>query len=119
MAQFLKFDLTGAQEEALIPVAEIANVETLTTQTTQIDLTNGLFKYVITHEIPLEANGIVKAIYAAMTANPGGIKSTVGIPTKTAQVVTGTGEDGLGGKETITTARAGATYTSSAYSAVV
>ena len=114
MAQFLKFDLTGAQEEALIPVAEIANVETLTTETTQIDLTNGLFKYVITHEIPLEANGIVKAIYAAMTANPGGIKSTVGIPTKTAQEL-----DSQDGKQLITIERTGATYTSSAYSAVV
>ena len=41
MAQFLKFALTGAQEELLIPVSEIANVETVTTTTTKIDLANG------------------------------------------------------------------------------
>ena len=116
MAQFLKFDLTGAQGEALIPIAEIANVVTLTTTTTQIDLTNGLFKYTITHEIPLVANAVVKAIYAAMTANPGGIKSTVGSPTKTAQVPLA--QSGGQGRQPITVAREGATYTSSAYAAV-
>ena len=85
MASFLKFNLTGAQEELLIPIGEIANVETVTTTTTKIDLANGLKKYTITHVAPLKANGVVKAIYAAMTANPGGVKSTVVSPLNTAQ----------------------------------
>jgi hypothetical protein len=55
MASFLKFNLTGAQEELLIPIGEIANVETVTTTTTKIDLANGLKKYTITHVAPLEA----------------------------------------------------------------
>ena len=35
LVPFLKFNLTGAQEELLIPIGEIANVETVTTTTTK------------------------------------------------------------------------------------
>ena len=115
MAQFLKFNLTGAQEELLIPIGEIANVETVTTTSTKIDLANGLKKYTITHVAPLEANGVVKAIYAAMTANPGGVKSTVVSPLNTAQT---TSPAVPAGRTVIDQAAVYATFTSSAYTNV-
>jgi len=119
MAQFLKFELTGSQEELLIPISEVANVETVTTTTTKIDLANGAKKYTITHEAPLAANGVVLAIYDAMKANPGGVVSTVVPALKTAQVPAsgGGGDDGKGqsGRTVITTSAAYATFTSSVY----
>jgi hypothetical protein len=113
MAKFIKFPLTGAQEEVLIPVSEIANVETVSTTTTKIDLANGLKKYTITHVAPLVANAVVLAIYAAIKANPGGVVSTVGAPIAVAQVL-----DSTDGRQLITTAQSQATYTSSAYANV-
>ena len=56
MAQFIKFPLTGSQEELLIPISEIANVETVTTTSTKIELANGTKKFTITHLVPLVAN---------------------------------------------------------------
>ena len=113
MAKFIKFPLTGAQEEVLIPVSEIANVETVTTQTTKIDLANGLKKYTITHLIPLVPNAIVIAIYDAIKANPGGVVSTVGAPIRVAQVPLA--QSGAQGRQPITVKQAQATYTSSVY----
>jgi len=52
MAQFIKFPLTGSQEELLIPISEIANVETVTTTSTKIELANGTKKFTITHLVP-------------------------------------------------------------------
>ncbi len=117
MAQFLKFELTGAQEELLIPISEVANVETVTTQTTKIDLANGLKKYTITHDIPLATNGVVLAIYDAMKANPGGVVSTVVPALKTAQVPAA--QSGQQGKILITQQAEYATFTSSVYENVV
>ena len=115
MAKFIKFPLTGAQEEVLIPIDEIANVETVTTTTTKIDLANGTKKFTITHVAPLVANTVVLAIYAAIKANPGGVVSTVGAPIAVAQVPEAqTGS----GRQVITTRRKQATYTSSAYTNV-
>ncbi len=111
MANFLKFNLTAGTGELLIPIKEIANVETVTTTTTKIDLVNGLKKYTITHETsPIDTAGVVKAIYAAMTANPGGIKSTVVGPVRVAQVV-----DSEDGKQFITTDQDSVTFTSAVY----
>ena len=116
MAKFLKFALTGAQEEVLIPVSEIANVETVTTLTTKIDLANGLKKYTITHLAPLVANAIVLSIYDAIKANPGGVVSTVGIPLLTAQVPEA--QSGQQGRTLVTAPATFATFTSSAYTDV-
>ena len=115
MAKFIKFPLTGAQEEVLIPINEIANVETVSTTTTKIDLANGLKKFTITHLVPLVPNTVVLAIYAAIKANPGGVVSTVGAPIAVAQVPEAqTGS----GRQLITTKQTQATYTSSAYANV-
>ena len=112
MAKFIKFPLTGAQEEVLIPIDEIANVERVNDTTTKIDLANGTKKFTITHVAPLVANTVVLAIYAAIKANPGGIVSTVGAPIAVAQVPEAqTGS----GRQVITTRRKQATYTSSVY----
>ena len=115
MAKYIKFPLTGAQEEVLIPISEIANVETVTTTTTKIDLANGIKKFTITHVAPLVANAVVIAIYDAIKANPGGVVSTVGAPVAVAQApLAQTGS----GRQVITTRQSQATYTSSAYANV-
>jgi len=116
MAQFIKFPLTGAQEEVLIPISEIANVETVNTTSTKIVLANGGFKFTITHLIPLAANGVVLAIYDAMKANPGGVVSTVVPPLKTAQAPAA--QSGQSGSIKITQPAVYATFTSSLYGAV-
>lgn len=113
MAQFLKFELTGAQEELLIPISEVANVETVSTTTTKIDLANGLKKYTITHEQPLAANGVILAIYDAMKANPGGVVSTVVPALKTAQAPAA--QSGEQGRILITQKAEYATFTSALY----
>ena len=115
MAKFLKFALTGAQEEVLIPVSEIANVETVSTTVTKIDLANGLKKYTITHLIPLVANAIVLSIYDAIKANPGGFVSTVGIPILSAQVPQQPSISGATGRTVVTAPAVFATFTSSVY----
>jgi hypothetical protein len=115
MAKFLKFKLTAGTGELLIPISEIANVETVSTTTTKIDLVNGLYKYTITHETsPINVNGIVQAIYAAMTANPGGIKSTVVGPVRVAQVAAPVDH----GRQLITTPQDNVSFTSAVYSVV-
>ena len=116
MAQFLKFALTGAQEELLIPVSEIANVETVSTTTTKIDLANGLKQYTITHLIPLVANAVVLSIYDAMKANPGGVVSTVVPALKTAQAPAA--QSGQQGRIVITAPATYATFTSSTFTDV-
>ena len=116
MAKFLKFALTGAQEEVLIPVSEIANVETVSTTTTKIDLANGLKQYTITHLIPLVANAVVLSIYDAMKANPGGVVSTVVPALKTAQAPAA--QSGQQGRIVITAPATYATFTSSVYEKV-
>tara|TARA_R110000823_G_scaffold245074_1_gene369257 strand:- start:64 stop:414 length:351 start_codon:yes stop_codon:yes gene_type:complete len=113
MAKFLKFALTGAQEEVLIPVSEIANVETVSTTVTKIDLANGLKKYTITHLIPLVPNAIVMSIYDAIKANPGGVVSTVGIPILSAQDPEA--QSGAQGRIVIADPAAYATFTTSLY----
>ena len=112
MAKFIKFPLTGAQEELLIPVSEIANVETVSTSSSDSDFANGTKKFTITHVAPLVANEVVLAIYAAIKANPGGVVSTVGAPIAVAQVL-----DSTDGRQLITTPQSQATYTSFVYGA--
>ena len=115
MATFIKFPLTGAQGEVLIPVSEIANVVTVNTTSTKIDLANGTKKFTITHVAPLVANAVVLAIYDAIKANPGGVVSTVGAPIAVAQVPAAqTGS----GRQVITTKQSQATYTSAVYANV-
>ena len=63
---------------------------------------------------PLVANDVLNAIQAAITANPGGVVSTVGSPVSVAQVpLAQTGS----GRQVITTAQVNATYTSAAFTA--
>ena len=115
MAKFIKFALTGAQEEVLIPISEIANVQTVNTTSTKVELANGTKKFTITHLVPLVANSVVLAIYDAMKANPGGVVSTVVSPLKTAQApAPQTGS----GRQLITAQPTYATFTSSVYANV-
>ena len=59
------------------------------------------------------AKSPAKAIYAAMTANPGGVVSTVGSPVRVAQVPLA--QSGAQGRQPITVAQENVTYTSAAY----
>ena len=113
MAKFLKFALTGAQEELLIPVSEIVEVFAEDTETTDIFLANGTKKFTITHLAPLVANAVTLSIYAAMKANPGGVVSTVGSPIKTAQAPKA--QSGKQGRIVITAPATFATFTSFVY----
>mgnify|MGYP003148949426 CR=1 FL=1 len=58
---------------------------------------------------------VLDAIASALTANPGGVVSTVGSPVSVAQVPLAQG--GAQGRLAITTAQVNVTYTSAAYTA--
>ena len=83
MAQYIKFNLStpgAGGSELLIEVADVLRIVTASTTTTDVFLKNPLNatrKWTITHTVPLVVNSILDAINAALTANPGGIVSTV------------------------------------------
>jgi hypothetical protein len=121
MAKYIKFNLTapGATtgSELLINIDQITRIATASTTTTDIFFDNNVTatkKWRVTHLVPLVANDVLNAIQAAMTANPGGVVSTVGSPVSVAQIPLGqTGS----GRQVITTAQVNASYTSAAFTA--
>ena len=121
MAKYIKFNLTapGATtgSELLINIDQITRIATASTTTTDIFFDNNVTatkKWRVTHLVPLVANDVLNAIQAAMTANPGGVVSTVGAPVSVAQIPLGqTGS----GRQVITTAQVNASYTSAAFTA--
>ena len=122
MAKYIKFDLTtpgGATgDQLLINIDQITSIATASTTTTDIffdNIVTATKKWRVTHLAPLVANDVLNAIQAAMTANPGGVVSTVGSPVSVAQVPLA--QSGAQGRQPITTAQVNATYTSAALTA--
>ena len=122
MAKYIKFNLTapGAAtgSELLINIDQITSIATASTTTTDIffdNIVTATKKWTVTHLAPLVANDVLNAIQAAMTANPGGVVSTVGSPVSVAQVPLA--QSGAQGRLAITTAQVNATYTSAALTA--
>jgi len=121
MAKYIKFNLTapGATtgSELLINIDQITRIATGSTTTTDIFFDNNLTatkKWRVTHLAPLVANDVLNAIQAAITANPGGVVSTVGSPVSVAQIPLGqTGS----GRQVITTPQVNVTFTSAAFTA--
>ena len=120
MAKYIKFDLTtpgGATgDQLLINIDQITSIATASTTTTDIffdNIVTATKKWTVTHLAPLAANDVLNAIQAAMTANPGGVVSTVGSPVSVAQVPLA--QSGAQGRQPITTAQVNATYTSAVY----
>lgn len=120
MAKYIKFPLTAASgatgSDLLINIDDIAYTESPSTTTTAIFLKNSqntTRKWVITHLQPSVANAVLTAISKAITANPGGIVSTVGSPVSVAQVPLA--QSGAQGRQPITTAQVDVSYTSAAF----
>ena len=85
MGKFIKFNNAseggGARGTKLIPVDQIAFVSISNPTTTEINQPNGTFKYVVTTDQATATYGATaEAIQAALTANPGGVVSTVTPP---------------------------------------
>jgi len=86
MGKFLKFNNalgagSGASKTKLIPVDQVAFVLSSGGTTTDILLPNGTFKYVVTtDQAASPTTATVEAIQSALTANPGGVVSTVTPP---------------------------------------
>ena len=122
MAKYIKFNLTapGAAtgSELLINIDQITSIATASTTTTDIffdNIVTATKKWTVTHLEPLVANDVLNAIQAAMTANPGGVVSTVGSPVSVAQAPLA--QSGAQGRLAITVAQVNATYTSAALTA--
>ena len=84
MAKYIKFNLTtpgGATgSELLININQITRIASPSGTTTDIffdNIVTATKKWTVTHLAPLVANDVLNAIQAAMTANPGGVQSTV------------------------------------------
>ena len=86
MGKFIKFNnalgaASGESKTKLIPVDQIAFGSISGATTTDLELPNGAFKYVVTTDQATETYGAtIEAIQAALTANPGGVVSTVTPP---------------------------------------
>ena len=122
MAKYIKFDLTtpgGATgDQLLINIDQITSIATASPTATDIffdNIVTATKKWTVTHLAPLVANDVLNAIQDAMTANPGGVVSTVGSPVSVAQVPLA--QSGAQGRQPITTAQVNATYTSAALTA--
>ena len=120
MAKYIKFDLTapgGATgDQLLINIDQITRIATTSTTTTDIFFDNVVTatkKWTVTHILPLAANDVLNAIQSAMTANPGGVVSTVGGPVSVAQVPLA--QSGAQGRQPITVAQVNVTYTSAVF----
>ena len=122
MAKYIKFNLTApvaAQtgSELLIEVADVLRYITIDATTTTIFLKNPLNatrSWVITHaNTGISPSGVLDAIASALTANPGGVVSTVGSPVSIAQAPLA--QSGLQGRQPITIAQVNVTYTSATY----
>ena len=120
MAKYIKFNLTTpggtTGSELLINIDQITRIATASTTTTDIFFDNVVTatkKWRVTHLVPLVANDVLNAIQSAMTANPGGVVSTVGSPVSVAQVPLA--QSGAQGRQPITTAQVDVSYTSAAF----
>ena len=88
MGKFIKFNNalgvgSGESKTKLIPVDQVAFVSATGGTTTEIKLPNGTFKYIVTTDQLVATNetgSTVEAIQSALTANPGGVVSTVTPP---------------------------------------
>ena len=128
MAKFLKIPLTGVANtpEQLISIDQIVSVvpgDTAgpganPTTTTRIFLNAAAaFDTVqITHTAALTAGDVLAAFNAALTANPGGVVSTLGSPIATAQVPQQPSIGGAQGRTVVTAQAVFVTYTAVAFS---
>jgi hypothetical protein len=126
MAKFLKIPLTGVANtpEQLVSIDQIVSVVpgnvagpgANPTTTTRIFLNAAAaFDTIeVTHTASLVAGDVLKAFNSALTANPGGVVSTLGSPVQTAQVPLA--QSGGQGRQPITTAQVNVTYTAIAFS---
>jgi hypothetical protein len=128
MAKFLKIPLTGVANtpEQLIAIDQVVSVVpgdvagpgANPTTTTRIFLNAAAaFDTIeITHTAALVAGDVLAAFNAALTANPGGITSTLGSPVATAQVPQQPSISGAQGRTVVTTAEVAVAYTAVAFS---
>ena len=126
MAKFLKIPLTGVANtpEQLVSIDQIVSVvpgavagpgNTPTTKTRIFLNAAAAFDTIeVTHTAALVAGDVLKAFNSALTANPGGVVSTLGSPVQTAQVPLA--QSGGTGRQPITTAQVNVTYTAIAFS---
>jgi len=126
MATFLKIPLTGVANtpEQLIAIDQVVSVipgdvagpGANPTTKTRILLNAAAASDVVevTHTAALVAGDVLAAFNSALTANPGGITSTLGSPIKTAQVPAA--QSGQQGKILITAPATFVTYTAAAFS---
>ena len=122
MAKYIKFNLTapgGATgSELLINIDQITRIATGSTTTTDIFFDNNVTatkKWRITHTAPLVANALLDSIQAAMTANPGGVVSTV-VPS-VAQAQAPLAQSGQQGRIAITAPQIQVVFASAAFTA--
>ena len=122
MAKYIKFNLTAPTaatgSELLINIDQITRIATASTTTTDVFYGRGgdaaTQKWTVTHLAPLVASSVLDSIQAAMTANPGGVISTVGTPVSVAQApLPQTGS----GRQLITTKAVAVSYASAAFTA--
>ena len=128
MAKFLKIPLTGVANtpEQLVSIDQIVSVvpgavagpgNTPTTKTRiLLDAAAAYDVVEITHTAALVAGDVLAAFNAALTANPGGVVSTLGSPVATAQVPQQPSISGAQGRTVVTTAQVGVIYTAVAFS---
>tara|TARA_R110002167_G_scaffold5418_5_gene25355 strand:- start:2330 stop:2704 length:375 start_codon:yes stop_codon:yes gene_type:complete len=124
MAKFLKIPLTGVANtpEQLVSIDQIVSVipgdtagpgANPTTKTRVLLNAAAAFDTIeITHSAALTAGDVLKAFNSALTANPGGIVSTLGAPLNTAQVVA----PAASGRQLITAKAIHVSYTAIAFS---
>ena len=123
MAKFLKIPLTGVANtpEQLIAIDQVVSVipgdvagpgANPTTKTRILLNAAAAFDVVeVTHTAALVAGDVLAAFNSALTANPGGITSTLGSPVNTAQVPQQPSISGAQGRTVVTTAEVAVTYT--------
>jgi len=128
MAKFLKIPLTGVANtpEQLIAIDQVVSVipgavagpgNTPTTKTRiLLDAAAAYDVVEITHTAALVAGDVLAAFNAALTANPGGVVSTLGSPVATAQVPQQPSISGAQGRTVVTTAQVDVIYTAVAFS---
>ena len=86
MGKFIKFNNalgvgSGESKTKLIPVDQVSFVLSTGGTTTDIIMPNGTFKYTVTtDQAAVPSTATVEAIQSALTANPGGVVSTVTPP---------------------------------------
>jgi hypothetical protein len=122
MAKYIKFNLAapgGATgSELLINIDQITRIATGSGTTTDIFFDNNVTatkKWRITHTAPLVANALLDSIQAAMTANPGGVVSTV-VPS-VAQAQAPLAQSGQQGRIAITAPQIQVVFASAAFTA--